>query len=252
MDYISITTDGWKGANHAYLGYTASWLNDDLEREHAAIALRRIIGRQTFDVLGKHIMDILAEFEIQNKTAGCTTDSASNYKKSFIQYAEYYEGCIEEKPETDEDEEIEIQIGNENENDTEENVELEMIDIGSELETPEEECADCIALPDHYRCSSHKFNNIGKTDIKEAKKNANYRCSVVSGQQKLAIRNKQTGSTKNADKRISKKIPLALSIVQYPPKNKRVINILANLQAYFNNRRYFPILMFKFARGKYS
>ena len=29
-------------------------------------------------------------------------------------------------------------------------------------------------------------------------------------------------------------------------KNKRVINILANLQAYFNNRRYFPILMLKF------
>ena len=74
--------------------------------------------------------------------------------------------------------------------------------------------------------------------------------SVVSGQQKLAqIRNKQTGSTKNADKRISKKIPLALSIVQYPPKNKRVINILANLQAYFNNRRYFPILMLKFEHG---
>ena len=200
LDYISITTDGWKGANHAYLGYTASWLNDDLEREYAAIALRRIFGRQTFDVLGKHIMDILAEFEIQNKTAGCTTDSASNYKKSFIQYAEYYEGCIEEKPETDEDEEIEIQIGNENENDTEENVELEMIDIGSELETPEDECADCIALPDHYRCSSHKLNNIGKTDIQEAKKNPTYHRSVVSGQQKLAqIRNKQTGSTQKAD-----------------------------------------------------
>ena len=36
---------------------------------------------------------------------------------------------------------------------------------------------------------------------------------------------------------------LALSISRDLLKNKRVINILPNLQAYFNNRRYFPILM---------
>ena len=45
---------------------------------------------------------------------------------------------------------------------------------------------------------------------------------------------------------ISRKIPLALSILQYPPQNKHVINILPNLQAYFDKRRYFPILMSTF------
>ena len=43
-----------------------------------------------------------------------------------------------------------------------------------------------------------------------------------------------------------KKIALAFSILLELLKNKHVINILANLQAYFNNCRYFPILMLKF------
>ena len=45
---------------------------------------------------------------------------------------------------------------------------------------------------------------------------------------------------------ILNKIALALSILKELLKNKRVINILSNLWAYFNNRRYFPILMLKF------
>ena len=40
--------------------------------------------------------------------------------------------------------------------------------------------------------------------------------------------------------------PLALSIFRDLLKTKRVINILPNLQAYFNKRRYFPILMSTF------
>ena len=39
---------------------------------------------------------------------------------------------------------------------------------------------------------------------------------------------------------------LALPILKALLNNKRVINIPANLQAYFNNCRYFPILMPKF------
>ena len=46
------------------------------------------------------------------------------------------------------------------------------------------------------------------------------------------------------------KIALALAILNGPLKNKRVINILANLQAYFNKRRYFPILMSTFGIDK--
>ena len=44
-----------------------------------------------------------------------------------------------------------------------------------------------------------------------------------------------------------KKIALALSIFRDLLKSKRVINILPILQAYFNKRRYFPILMSTFA-----
>ena len=50
---------------------------------------------------------------------------------------------------------------------------------------------------------------------------------------------------------IAKKIALALPILKALLKNKPVINIPANLQAYFNNRRYFPILMPKFDPDTY-
>ena len=46
-----------------------------------------------------------------------------------------------------------------------------------------------------------------------------------------------------------KKFPLALSILGDLLKHKRVIDISPNLQAYFNKRRYFPILMSTFARN---
>ena len=50
--------------------------------------------------------------------------------------------------------------------------------------------------------------------------------------------------------RLSKKqlLWLALSILRDLLKTKRVINILPNLQAYFNKRRYFPILMSTFGQ----
>ena len=40
------------------------------------------------------------------------------------------------------------------------------------------------------------------------------------------------------------KNPLAFPVLLELLKYKRVINILTNLQAYFNNRRYFPILTY--------
>ena len=43
---------------------------------------------------------------------------------------------------------------------------------------------------------------------------------------------------------------LALSIFRELLKHKRVINILPNLQAYFDKRRYFPILMSTFEPAK--
>ena len=43
------------------------------------------------------------------------------------------------------------------------------------------------------------------------------------------------------------KIALALSLFRELLKHKRVINILPSLQAYFDKRRYFPILMSTFA-----
>ena len=60
----------------------------------------------------------------------------------------------------------------------------------------------------------------------------------------MYLNNRLSSSDFNIE--LSKKIALALSILHDLLKNKRVFNILANLWAYFNNRRYFPILMLKF------
>ncbi|XP_065319406.1 uncharacterized protein LOC135927364 [Gordionus sp. m RMFG-2023] len=58
LSEVSCTTaDCWSGHRRAFIGLTAHWLDPlTLKRRLAALALRRIIGRQTYDVLANEIM----------------------------------------------------------------------------------------------------------------------------------------------------------------------------------------------------
>ena len=84
---VCLTLDHWSSHHKGYLGATAHWFvqsEDKLERS-ACIALRRITGRVTYDVLGCVIEDILAEYGVL--VSHCVTDSGSNFVKAFKEYA---------------------------------------------------------------------------------------------------------------------------------------------------------------------
>ena len=61
--YVFIATNAWRGNNKNFVAYTASWFDQKMTRNHAVIAVRRLIGRHTFDVVRKEVTDIQKEFK---------------------------------------------------------------------------------------------------------------------------------------------------------------------------------------------
>lgn len=83
--YIATTADGWSKYHRGFLGMTAHWIEEDtMERESAALALRRLRGRHTYDRLAMEMSSVLKHYSIvPDKFVKTTTDSASNFRKSF-------------------------------------------------------------------------------------------------------------------------------------------------------------------------
>lgn len=60
------------------------WIDlETFARRMTVLACRRVVGSQTFDVLGKLLSDINKEYAIHNKVISTTTDNGSNFVKSF-------------------------------------------------------------------------------------------------------------------------------------------------------------------------
>ncbi|KAK4004205.1 hypothetical protein OUZ56_005947 [Daphnia magna] len=54
------------------------WINNDLERVSACLAIRRVIGQCNYEVLAKLVEAIHEEFDITAKITATVTDSGSN------------------------------------------------------------------------------------------------------------------------------------------------------------------------------
>lgn len=67
----------------SYIGITASWYDEDLQRNTSLLAIRRLEGSHTFEMLAKYMDNVYTEFEISDKIAYTTTDNGSNFVKSF-------------------------------------------------------------------------------------------------------------------------------------------------------------------------
>ena len=65
--HICTTADMWTAHKRSYLGMTAHWKGEDLKRRSACLAVRRVKGRHTFDVIASKINEIHKEFKIQGK-----------------------------------------------------------------------------------------------------------------------------------------------------------------------------------------
>ncbi len=84
IDHVCTTADAWKSRGKAYLGVTCHWLcPDSLKRLGICLAIRRMKGSLTYNVLAKHLEAINAEFGIEEKVTVTVTDSGSNFIKAF-------------------------------------------------------------------------------------------------------------------------------------------------------------------------
>ncbi|XP_065321197.1 uncharacterized protein LOC135930922 [Gordionus sp. m RMFG-2023] len=84
VSYVCTTANCWSGFRRSFLGVTAHWIDTkSLQRKSAALALRRVQGNHTFDVLVKMIIDIYKSFKIQNKVIKTITDNGRNLVKAF-------------------------------------------------------------------------------------------------------------------------------------------------------------------------
>uniref|UniRef100_A0A1B6LF16 BED-type domain-containing protein n=3 Tax=Graphocephala atropunctata TaxID=36148 RepID=A0A1B6LF16_9HEMI len=154
LDHVCITADCWTVHYKSYLGITCHWIDpDSLERKNIGLSCSRIIGKHTYDILGKAIAEVLLKFKIQNKVVLTVTDSGSNFVKAFKEYGQNHSDVVEE-----EDDDLEF-------------IPLLLDDIFENGE--ENKCveADSISLPPHRRCAAHMLNLIGTKDIEKAMEN---------------------------------------------------------------------------------
>ena len=72
VNWVCITADAWSARRKSYLGVTAHWFADDLTRRSACLAVKRIRGMATYDVIAKILEDIHDEFNITRKLTATT------------------------------------------------------------------------------------------------------------------------------------------------------------------------------------
>lgn len=82
VKHVCLTADHWAARSKGYLGLTAHWFEGHT-RKQAALTLKRITDRCTYDVLADAIMSVILEFGLDGKVTHCVTDSGSNFVKAF-------------------------------------------------------------------------------------------------------------------------------------------------------------------------
>ncbi len=205
VDYVSLTTDAWTAVHKSYMGFTCSWLTDDLTRENAVLGIRRLEGSHTYLVLAEAIDKILKEYKIQNKTIAMTTDGASNFGKCFSVFGA---GAISSALNSTTDEHF--------------------VDIDEVLEDPDPDSK--ISLPRHLKCLSHSLSLVAKKDIEKATENSSYK-RISKSFFGLAQRlwNFQDRSTKQSDK--IREICNSLFTVPVVTRWNSVFNSVTDLKA---------------------
>lgn len=177
---VCTTADIWSINSHSYLGMTAHWITDSLERQSVALACRRFVGSHTHDRIADHISDIHSSFSLEiSKISHTVTDGASNFRKAF---EEFQQGEPDDMEEEDN---------------------AEFTDIHSVLDAGQQDSDSNVGetyLPKHLKCCSHTLNLIGSTDANSARSNATFsRLYNTSMGKCQAIWNSVRRSSKAAD-----------------------------------------------------
>ena len=176
--HVSTTEDMWTAHRRSFLGMTVHWIGSDLQRRSACLAVRRVIGSHTHDVIAAAIDSVHKEFGIASKVNCTITDNGSNFLKAFKVFScSSSTDPIEEERENSQDFDFQ--------EDVDADEDFVYIDIGDIFEKYSKECeaqqatasessddenvaamhTKRIKLPKHIRCSCHLLNLIATTDI---------------------------------------------------------------------------------------
>jgi hypothetical protein len=84
VNFLCTTADLWTArGGKSFMGVTFHWWSKSLERNSVCLAVRRVTGRHTYDVLARILDSINIEFQLAGKIVVTITDSGSNFLKAF-------------------------------------------------------------------------------------------------------------------------------------------------------------------------
>ncbi|KAJ6643524.1 hypothetical protein Bhyg_08486, partial [Pseudolycoriella hygida] len=185
---VCLTADSWTSYRRAFIGVTAHWICDEtLKRKHYALSCKRIIGKQTGEVLATKIEEIINFYGLNGKVVRIITDDGKNYIKAFKLFDERNEGNEGETEDHDDDE-------------------IEPFEITDCLSTYQSTTNNSL-LPPHGRCRAHTLNLVMSKDmpkgIADTSSAVFKRLHDEMISKCLALFNKQNRSSKMADIRTS-------------------------------------------------
>ncbi|KYN00540.1 hypothetical protein ALC62_08684 [Cyphomyrmex costatus] len=164
IDFVCTTADIWSTKKRSFLGVTAHWINDSLERESVTLACRRFYSPHTYIRIAELINEINHNFNIDCKKITATiTDNGSNFLKAFREY-----GVKENSMEIVADVEEEfVAIVTKDHDDTfdsnSNNGGDEDILTTSNNENIDQDLHNC--LPNHLKCAAHTISLCVTTDV---------------------------------------------------------------------------------------
>ncbi|KAJ1525516.1 hypothetical protein ONE63_010324 [Megalurothrips usitatus] len=193
--YVATTADGWSKFGRGFLGMTAHWIDSDtMERESAALCLKRLKKRHTHDRLAAAVSQATECFKFPpEKITRCTTDSASNFKKAFKVYSYTISEDLAAKAQNqnqdqdtaiaEEDERLDAQHSDSDAEGDVGDQEQDPLDVDQALTAAK---LKGVVLPPHQRCAAHITSLLATRDAKDALDvNANFRRLYDSTGEKL-------------------------------------------------------------------
>ena len=158
---VATTTDCWSAFGREYIGVTIHWIDSKtLIRKSACLSLRRLKGSYTFDVIAQELEKIHKKYRIDGRIVRTTTDSGSNFVKTFTVFGEKTEVNVEKEDE-DSDSDDEDVSG------------TEAFDVADTSKQNQD--SDEYFLSRHQKCSCHLLNLIATKDSLKAETDAAYK-----------------------------------------------------------------------------
>lgn len=169
---VCTTADIWSCLRKSYIGVTAHWITDGLERQSVALACARIKGSHTFDVIAEQLMSIHSDYGLDHgKISYTVTDNGANMVKAFAEYQSNDEAAVSEQEQSDDDANSEAEATDDAQAERAEEeriAEVRTIDVDEILSASESDNGQTASgeyLPKHIRCASHTLNLLATKDF---------------------------------------------------------------------------------------